>query len=165
MKKSKLHQIFTVVCLAEFIIMVVIVILQVLFRYVMKVSVPWTEELARVLYAGVIFFGIVLVEGENLNIRTTFFIDKLPIKWCRGILITSNVLAILFVAMLFLGGIILIRKTSVYMLASLPFITKTVFYIPIVIAAPFIIWELMKQIREYTHYVPESQTHIGGEQE
>jgi TRAP-type C4-dicarboxylate transport system permease small subunit len=151
------------VSLIEFILMVVVVVLQVIFRYILKISIPWTEELARVLYAGVIFFGLVLIEGEDLNIRTTYFIDKLPRKLCRAILIISNVLAIVFVAMLFVGGIILIRKTSVYMLASLPFITKTIFYMPIVIAAPFVIWELMKQIRNYIHYEPE--TNEGGGKE
>ena len=51
MKKieSIIVKLYELVSLACFFIMVVIVFLQVIFRYVLKISVPWTEEIARLL--------------------------------------------------------------------------------------------------------------------
>ncbi|MCC2877730.1 TRAP transporter small permease [Lachnoclostridium pacaense] len=157
MKKieSIIVKLYELVSLACFFIMVVIVFLQVIFRYVLKISVPWTEEIARLLYMGVIFLGIVMVERDNINIRTTYFIDKLPIKICRGILILSNMLAIALFGMLFIGGIILIKKMSLYTLASVPFISSSVFYVPVVLAAPMVMFILIKQIKDFVHYKPE----------
>ena len=33
---------------------------QVLFRYALRISVPWTEELARILFIQTMFFGIAI---------------------------------------------------------------------------------------------------------
>ena len=40
--------------------MLVIMVLQVLFRYVLKISVPWTDEAARSLFIWEIFLGCAL---------------------------------------------------------------------------------------------------------
>lgn len=158
MKKTLGRTIAQYVCLFEFIIMIIVVMLQVIFRYVLRISVPWTEELARVLYVSVTFTGVILVESNNINIRTTFIIDRMPLKLTRFILILSNVFSIIIVFFLFIGGVVLIQKTSVYFLASLPFLSKTIYYYPIVIAAPFIIWELINQILYFRHYSPDSNS-------
>lgn len=156
MKKPLISRIVEAITLVEFIAMVIIVLLQVFFRYVLKLSVPWTEEFARVLYIWVIFLGIVQVETENINIRTTYFIDKLPLCVCRAILIVSNLFSILLMVCLFIGSIILIRTSSVYTLASLPWISSSIFYVPVLICAPATILLLMRQIRLFSGYYPEA---------
>ncbi|MCC8026284.1 MAG: TRAP transporter small permease [Clostridium sp.] len=153
-KGKWIYKLYEIASLACFFTMVVIVFLQVIFRYVLKISVPWTEEVARLLYMGVIFLGLVLVERDNINIRTTYFIDKLPLKLCRGILIVSNILAVILFIMLFAGGIILIRKMSLYTMASLPFMSSATFYVPVVLAAPMVIYILMKQLKGFMKYRP-----------
>lgn len=153
-KGNWIYKLYEIASLACFFIMVVIVFLQVIFRYILKVSVPWTEEVARLLYMGVIFLGLVLVEQDNINIRTTYFIDKLPLKLCRGILLVSNLLAVILFMMLFLGGIILIRKMSLYTMASVPFISSSTFYVPIVLASPMVMIILIKQLKGFINYEP-----------
>ena len=50
---------------------------QVLFRYVLKISVPWTEELARILFIMTMFLGIAIAIREDEHIVVDFLFKKL----------------------------------------------------------------------------------------
>ncbi|MBW1960935.1 MAG: TRAP transporter small permease [Deltaproteobacteria bacterium] len=50
---------------------------QVLFRYALRISVPWTEELARILFILTMFFGIAIAIRENEHIVVDFLFKKL----------------------------------------------------------------------------------------
>lgn len=146
MKKSKVLKAVEVFSLLIFSTLVLLVILQVFFRYVVQISVPWTEELARVLYIWLVFIGVIIVEAENINIRTTYFLDKMSPKQRFIMEIIINVLAIVFLLVLFYGSILITQKSWIYMLGSIPWMSSGVVYIPVTIAAPFAIWYLIKQI-------------------
>lgn len=132
-----------------FILLVSVVFAQVIFRYVLHVSVPWTEELARVLLVWLVFLGISEVERKRDGIRTTYFIEKLPKCFYKGILVVSNLAAIALMACLFWGAVCQIRTNSVYFLSSMPFLSRTVFYYPILVGAPLSAWMLAEQILEF----------------
>lgn len=132
-----------------FIVLVAVVFAQVIFRYVLHVSVPWTEELARVILVWLVFLGISEVERKKDGIRTTYFIEKLPGQCCKAVLILSNLAAISLMVCLFLGALRQIRTNSVYFLSSMPFLSRTVFYYPILIGAPLSVWMLAEQIVEF----------------
>jgi TRAP-type C4-dicarboxylate transport system permease small subunit len=53
---------------------------QVLFRYVLQISVPWTEELARILFIQTMFFGIAIAIRENEHIIVDFLFKKMNIR-------------------------------------------------------------------------------------
>jgi TRAP-type C4-dicarboxylate transport system permease small subunit len=53
---------------------------QVLFRYVLKISVPWTEELARILFILSMFLGIAIAIREKEHIVVNFLFKKLNIR-------------------------------------------------------------------------------------
>lgn len=144
-----LVKIFEYFCIGLFVVMVLITLLQVIARYILKISIPWTEEIARVLYVWIIFIGIMLVEADDINIKTTFFIEKLPKKVFKSILVTGNVLAIILYVIMFFGGLVIIQTSWVYTLASIPSISSTIFYFPIIISTPFILLFLLRQIHKY----------------
>ena len=50
---------------------------QVLFRYALQISVPWTEELARILFIQTMFFGIAIAIRENEHIIVDFLFKKM----------------------------------------------------------------------------------------
>jgi TRAP-type C4-dicarboxylate transport system permease small subunit len=50
---------------------------QVLFRYVLRISVPWTEELARMLFIVTMFLGIAIAIRENEHIVVDFLFKKM----------------------------------------------------------------------------------------
>jgi TRAP-type C4-dicarboxylate transport system permease small subunit len=59
-------------------VMTFVVILQVIFRYIVKAALPWPEELARYLMVWCAFVGAssALRVGEHVGV--TFIVDKLP---------------------------------------------------------------------------------------
>lgn len=88
-------------------VVVILGILQVLFRFILKVSVPWTEEMMRALFIYIVFFGLILVERENGEVRTTMLIEKLPYKAYHVWESIVSLLSILFnVLVILIGGIL-----------------------------------------------------------
>lgn len=116
-------------------IITILGIVQVLLRFVIKASVPWTEELMRALYIYVVFFGIILVERDNGEIRTTMLIETLPARLYHAWECVVSVLSILFNVVVFVGCIIAFRETISY-LGSLPSVSQKIFYIPMLASLP-----------------------------
>jgi TRAP-type C4-dicarboxylate transport system permease small subunit len=53
---------------------------QVLFRYVLKIPVPWTEELARILFILSMFLGIAIAIREKEHIVVNFLFKRLNLR-------------------------------------------------------------------------------------
>ena len=54
---------------------------QVLFRYVLEIPVPWTEELARVLFVVSMLLGMAIAIREKEHIVVDFLLLKLTPRW------------------------------------------------------------------------------------
>ena len=119
-------------------IVVILGILQVLFRFVLKISVPWTEEMMRALFIYIVFFGLILVERENGEVRTTMLIEKLPYKAYHVWESVVSVLSILF-NMLVLVGCFQAMKVTNTTLSALPQISMRMFFYPMVISLPLMV--------------------------
>lgn len=113
-------------------------ILQVLFRFVIKISVPWTEELMRALFIYIVFFGLILVERENGEIRTTMLIEKLPPRLYALWELVVSALSILFNVLVIIGSVIALQSTN-SSLGSLPSVSMKMFYYPLLISLPLMI--------------------------
>ena len=59
-------------------VMVVMILSQVFFRYVLNDSLPWTEELAKYLMVWVACLVAPWVYRENLNVSIEMFINAMP---------------------------------------------------------------------------------------
>jgi TRAP-type C4-dicarboxylate transport system permease small subunit len=119
-------------------IVVVLGILQVLFRFVLKVSVPWTEEMMRALFIYIVFFGLILVERENGEVRTTMLIEKLPYKAYHVWESVVAVLSILFNVLVLVGCFQAMKVTNTT-LSALPQISMRMFFYPMVISLPLMV--------------------------
>ncbi len=119
-------------------IVVVLGILQVLFRFVLKVSVPWTEEMMRALFIYIVFFGLILVERENGEVRTTMLIEKLPYKAYHVWESVVAVLSILFNVLVLIGCFQAMKVTNTT-LSALPQISMRMFFYPMVISLPLMV--------------------------
>lgn len=119
-------------------IVVILGILQVLFRFVLKVSVPWTEEMMRALFIYIVFFGLILVERENGEVRTTMLIEKLPYKAYHVWESVVAVLSILFNVLVLIGCFQAMKVTNTT-LSALPQISMRMFFYPMVISLPLMV--------------------------
>ena len=114
---------------------VILTFMQVIFRFILHISVPWTEEVARAFYIWIVFIGVVLVERDDSQIRTTLLLEALPVRIHLGLEIVIRVLQIGFNLILFYGSILALSSETGF-LSSLPHISLKLFYIPMLIGIP-----------------------------
>ncbi len=57
---------------------VVVIFVQVIARYVLKVALPWTEEFARFAFIWLIFLANALAERHNEHFRVSYFVEQAP---------------------------------------------------------------------------------------
>ena len=119
-------------------IVVILGILQVIFRFILKVSVPWTEEMMRALFIYIVFFGRILVERENGEVRTTMLIEKLPYKAYHVWESIVSLLSILFNVLVIVGCFQAMKVTNTT-LSALPQISMKMFFYPMVISLPLMV--------------------------
>jgi TRAP-type C4-dicarboxylate transport system permease small subunit len=107
--------------------MAIVIIFQVFSRYILGVSIHWSEELARLLMAYSIFLGAALALRHHKLIVVDFLVDKLPIVTKRILKISTYSLTIIFFIMLFVNGIEMLEKVQVQQSAALQ-VPMSVFY-------------------------------------
>jgi TRAP-type C4-dicarboxylate transport system permease small subunit len=100
------------VALSAFICMLVLVTAQVFFRYVLQVSVPWTEEAARWFCAYTIFLGCAIAAREGLDVRTTLLLDRLPDRARAAVECVIAVGGLVFFGGIAYGGAIMMWTVS-----------------------------------------------------
>lgn len=93
-----------------FLIMVVSLILQIVFRYVLKIVAPWTEELARFSCIWSVFLGTAVCFEEGKHIKIDVIIEKVSNKIINLLLLVINILVTsTFIAIVIYGSILLLR--------------------------------------------------------
>ncbi|WP_366924415.1 TRAP transporter small permease [Metallumcola ferriviriculae] len=76
--------------------MTIVVFLQVFFRFVVKGSLPWSEELARYLMVWAVFIGASIGAREGAHIGVEAVVNVLPKRLKRGSIVVSGLLSVIF---------------------------------------------------------------------
>lgn len=144
------------ICVVMFIAMVICALLQVLFRYVLRISVPMTEELARLLYTLLVFTALILIEAEDAQLKTTFILEKFPfhIRWILYGLI--NIACAVFVCCMAYGAILMLKSSARMTYGTMPWLSPAVTYVPVFVCAPFVVTALIARVIQFKN------TEIGG---
>lgn len=110
------------------------VVLQVFFRYVAQVAVPWTEEATRYLGIWMVFMGAVAAVAQGSHIAVTVLVERFP----RGIRTAVDRLASLavlgFLAIVLLGSLQLIRLNWEQEAVTFP-VSVAILYVSVAIFA------------------------------
>ncbi len=115
---------------------------QVLARYVLQVSTPWTEELARLCFVWGVFFGAAIGVKRNLHTRVDFIFVRLPARAAALVLAGIDLLlAILAMVMIVCGGQ-LVLSTRADLSTSLGY-PRNWFYLPVPISGLMMLWYLL----------------------
>ncbi len=136
MKVSSIaEKVITLISNVLFAAMFLVVVLQVIGRYVMRNPFIWTEELARFLYVWLIFFGsATLIKGYE-HITIDFLPRKLSSQGQKIYKVVIDVLAFVFVLLMVLGGIKMMRNSGNARLPSNPNIKLAYMYLSMVVGS------------------------------
>jgi TRAP-type transport system small permease protein len=110
--------------LVAFAVMLALVMLQVVFRYIMKVSVPWTEEAARWFYAWQIFLGSSLAMRDRLHLQITVFLDRFSGKPRAFLDLLTALTGLGFLIGIIWGSLLMIRAVYPVQAGSFPISTS-----------------------------------------
>lgn len=111
-----------------------VVFLNVLSRYIFKISLPWSEELARFMFIWLTFVGAIIANANFEHMRLDFVVEKFPKHVGKIIESLSYILVIALLVVLFLGSLkytqsqwdwkssaLGVRHGVVYMIAPISF--------------------------------------------
>ncbi len=71
---KKIEKILESITAVILLVMLICCLLQVLFRFVLHISAPFTEEFARMGYIWMVFLTLPLLEAKNEQLKVTFFL-------------------------------------------------------------------------------------------
>jgi TRAP-type C4-dicarboxylate transport system permease small subunit len=101
-------------CVVLFMAILVTMVLQVTFRYVLSTPLTWTEELARYLYIWACFLGAPVALRRGNHVTITFVAERLPRGLSRPVTLGCQALALVFLVQLAIqGAILMVRSHSV----------------------------------------------------
>lgn len=89
-----------------FIVMIVLVTIQVANRFVLRLPMPWTEEMTRIAYVALIFVGSVYAAIRSEHIRVTSLYEVLPPAVRRGLHIVFGLASTAFMGAVAYGAFI-----------------------------------------------------------
>ena len=99
-RKSKIQSVLlSVAAFAVFVISVVMVLVtlaQVIFRYVIEAPLPWSEELARYCFVWIVFLGGAIGLSRGIHLGVDLFVNRLPDRLKPGLEALSNALIACF---------------------------------------------------------------------
>jgi TRAP-type C4-dicarboxylate transport system permease small subunit len=86
-------------------LMVLTVLLQVFYRYVLLSPLSWSEELARFTFVWITFLGGAMALGKHLHFGIDYFVNKFPPKLRELLEAMTTSLVLVFVIVLFFKGV------------------------------------------------------------
>ena len=76
------------------VVMIVVTLAQVVFRYVIAAPLPWSEELARYCFVWIVFLGAAIGLSRGIHLGVDLFVNMLPEPVRRGLdALTSALIA------------------------------------------------------------------------
>ena len=100
MKKlsAVINRVLFFLSLTLFINMIAITTINVFTRYVFNSPIPWSVELGRYSFVGVIFLGAIFVMRENSHVHLDIFINMLPKKLYKINILIGRIISLIFLA-------------------------------------------------------------------
>ena len=106
---DRLEEIFLVILM---IAAVAIVAAQVITRYVLKVSLPWSEEIARYMFLWLTWVGASYATKERKHVSIDIIYEKLPKAGKTVCTIISTIVWLIFLGMMFYLSFRLTRSVA-----------------------------------------------------
>lgn len=109
-----------------------VVFLQVIFRYVLGIIAPWTEELARYISIWMVYAGALVAAIRSDHIRVAVVADSVKGKLRIALDVFSNLIGVAVCFVIVSGSVRLIFQNSSQMAVTLP-VPVSILYIPLLV--------------------------------
>jgi len=101
--------------------MLLIVVMQIVFRYVLNDSLAWSEELAKAMMVWTAFLVAPWAYRIGANVRIELFIDEMPLVFRNSLTLLLNALVFWIVAVFFWESVGFWQRGLTVQADSLPF--------------------------------------------
>lgn len=118
-----------------FTVIFLVVIAQIIYRYLLTSPLVWSEELSRAIFIWVSLVGWVLATRNGTHIRITFFSDRLPDLPRKAIRFLFRLITIAFLAVLAWYGAVMTARTFGRSLITIPAIPIGMLYLSLPVTA------------------------------
>jgi TRAP-type transport system small permease protein len=117
-------KVIDIAALTAFVVMLILVTSQVVFRYLLQISVPWTEEAARWFYAWQVFLGSALAMRARIHLQITVLLDRFSGKPRTFLDLLSALTGLGFLIGIIWGSLVMIRAVYPVQAGSFPVSTS-----------------------------------------
>lgn len=132
-----------VACVALFVAILVVMVLQVTFRYVLNSPLTWTEELARYLFIWACFLGAPVATRRGSHVTIAFVAGRLPRGPARAVAVGVQVLSLVFFIQLAIQGAILAVRSHTVEAITLP-IPWSLIYLAVPLSAVMMVLQTVE---------------------
>lgn len=117
---ARLDRAVSAVAVACFAAILVVMVLQIAFRYALNAPLVWTEELARYLYIWACWLGAPIALRRGTHIAIAVVAERLPGPAARALALSVQALALFFFVELAVQGARLAAVSHTVMAITLP---------------------------------------------
>lgn len=162
---KKIEKILENVTAVILLFMLICCLLQVLFRFVLHISAPFTEEFARMGYIWMVFLSLPILESKNEQLKVTFFFDKIPLAIRAVLYWLMSAAYVVLLAFTTYGAVRYFQSASTMTFASVTWLLMSYQYIPVVIGCVLgILYIIQRAIHFKEAFAQEeAEYQVGGE--
>ena len=128
-----------------FVSMLVIMILQVFFRYLFKISVSWTDEGSRYFFIWAIFLASALAQRNKEHIRIEMVVDKFSPRIRRVFYFLTDLFNALISIALLIGAMKMMKSTYGIFASTIP-ISFTYIYLALALGIGIMLILILKNM-------------------
>jgi TRAP-type C4-dicarboxylate transport system permease small subunit len=144
-------------------IMCIILLMQVLFRYVFRISAVWTEEIALITFLYTIFFGACIVVVESKHIAFDAIVALFPKRFNAYVWIFSSIAVMAFLVIMIWSGFKLAVAGRTFVTPMLRIPMSVLYSIIPISGAIMLLHSLSNFLREFRKQFSDSkETEKGG---
>ena len=134
------------VCITLFMAILLTMVLQIFFRYVLSAPLTWTEELARYLYIWACWFGAPVAMRRGNHVAISVLAERFPRQIAQVVTLILHLVALFFLFELTYQGVLLALRSHTVRAITLP-IPWSMIYLAAPISATAMILETAEAIR------------------
>lgn len=128
-------------------ILFVVAFMQVIFRFILKSPLAWSQDVIRLCFAYLIFFGAAYCVREKMHLNIDVILTSLKPKAKLSLEIIINLIMLAFFAFLLVYGIRFTQSGASQLASYLP-IKMSIYYTSVPISAFLMFYYLAQQVVE-----------------